>query len=104
MPSSSDTSTDDEQQNDGAGEPAPLSHSQVRTNGVVGWRNGNASVSGAEDSGFESQACRFLFSSFFLALPLNLGQHLRLNQHFLHKITKSFVLTQSDKHKFGREN
>lgn len=27
----------------------------------AGWRNGNALVSGARDSGFESQACRFLW-------------------------------------------
>ena len=33
---------------------------------MAGWRNGNALVSGSEiarDSGFESQACRFLLFS-----------------------------------------
>lgn len=35
-------------------------HVEVLGESMAGWRNGNALVSGARDSGFESQACRFL--------------------------------------------
>ena len=45
-------------------QPSPVCESFALRRIVVGWRNGNASVSGAEDSGFESQACRFLFLYF----------------------------------------